>query len=157
MSTSEPGNVNVNASDPDERHQRPPGVDDATVAAVGKLSEAFEWVVRVRGRLYDAHQMTGHADFLLEDAARMLEEAGHRELAQRLREEIVGRNLLEGRWTFQIVEEFDDGYYQPLAELEREVRDALVDGRRHVYESELKDARRTAGRAGHERRPGGPD
>ena len=48
----------------DERHRRPPGADDATVEAVGKVSEALEWVERARGRLYDFHQMMGHADAL---------------------------------------------------------------------------------------------
>jgi hypothetical protein len=37
--------------------------------------------------------------------------AGHAELAEKLDREIVGRNVIEGRWTFQIVEDYDDGYY----------------------------------------------
>ena len=39
----------------------PDGASDALVAAVGKVSEALEWVERARGRLYDFHQMMGHA------------------------------------------------------------------------------------------------
>jgi hypothetical protein len=54
-----------------------------------------------------------------------------------------------------VVEEFDDGYYRPVTAVEAEVRGALVGGRRHVYEAELKEARRTAGRPHHERRPTG--
>ena len=34
-----------------------------------------------------------------------------------------------------------------------DVRDALLDGRRHVWESEMKDRRRSRGRPGHEARP----
>jgi len=30
-------------------------------------------------------------------------------VAERLATELVGRNVLPGRWTFQVVEEFDDG------------------------------------------------
>jgi len=74
-------------------------------------------------------------------------------VADELRAEVVGRNVLEGRWTFQIVEEFDDGYYRTFADAERQVRDKLLDGRRHVYESELKERNRTHGRPGHEARP----
>ena len=133
--------------------RRPHGVDDATVAAVGKLSEALEWVERARGRLYDFHQMMGHADFLAEEAGNALAEAGHTEFAELLCSEIVGRNVLDGRWTFQIVEEFDDTYYAPFAEHERTVRDALCAGERHVYESELKERRRTAGLRHHELAP----
>jgi hypothetical protein len=139
----------------DATHDRPEGVDDATVAAAGKLSEALEWIERARGRIYDLHQMVGHADFLLDEAAEGLDEAGHHELADRLRTDLIGRNVLPGRWTFQIVEEFDDGYHRAFVELERQVRDELLGGRRHVFESELKDRRRTPGRPGHERRPDG--
>ena len=31
--------------------------------------------------------------------------------------------------------------------------DALMDGRRHVFEAEMKELRRTRGRTGHEARP----
>jgi hypothetical protein len=140
---------------PPRAHRRADGVDDDTVAAVGKLSEALEWIERARGRLYDFHQMMGHADFLVEEAAERLTRSAHEELAQRLRTEIIGRNVLEGRWTFQVVEEFDDLYYAEVVRHERAVRDELLDGRRHVYEAELKEARRTRGLRGHESTPGG--
>src|SRR5688572_18882490 len=61
----------------DDDHRRPPGIDDTTVEAAGKLSEALEWVERARGRLYDFHQMMGRADLLMEDAADALADAGH--------------------------------------------------------------------------------
>ena len=140
---------------PDRAHQRPEGADDATVAAAGKLSEALEWIERARGRLFDFHEMVGHADFLLDEAASGLEEAGHHRLADRLRTDLIGRNVLPGRWTFQVVEEFGDGYYAEFVGIERQVRDELLDGRRHVFEAELKERRRTPGRPGHESRPTG--
>lgn len=138
---------------PDPAHQRPPGVDDATVEAVGKVSEALEWLERARGRLYDFHQMLGHLDLQMGEAAEMLRSAGHTELADRLEREVVGRNVLDGRWTFQVVEEFDDLYYGPIREVEQAVRDQLMEGRRHVFESEMKERRRTHGAPGHEARP----
>jgi hypothetical protein len=138
---------------PDDAHRRPPGVDDATVAAVGKVGEALEWLERARGRLYDFHQMLGHLDLLMGEAAGMLGDAGHAELAELLERDVVGRNVLDGRWTFQIVEEFEDLYYLPIRAAEQRVRDELTGGRRHVYEAEMKERRRTHGRAGHEARP----
>lgn len=137
----------------DPAHERPPGADDATVSAVGKLSEAWEWIERARGRLYDFHQMMGHSDLLMGEAADELEEAGHTEHAETLRREIVGRNVIEGRWTFQVVEEFDDDYYGPVRAIERSVRDDLMGGRRHVFEAEMKEQRRTKGKPGHEPAP----
>jgi hypothetical protein len=137
----------------DERHTRPAGASDELVEAVGKVSEALEWVERARGRLYDFHQMMGRADLVLGEAADALADAGATEQAELLRTEMVGRNVLDGRWTFQIVEEFDDLYWEALRRTERQVRDDLMDGKRHVFESEMKDDRRSSGRAGHERRP----
>ena len=67
--------------------------------------------------------------------------------------ELVGRNVIEGRWTFQIVEAYDDDYYATFRELEKAARDALVGGRRHLYEAEMKEERRTGGEPGHEARP----
>ena len=137
----------------DSRHRRPAGATDATVAAVGKASEALEWLERARGRLYDFHQMLGHLDLLLGDAVEMLRSAGHDELADVVDREIIGRNVLDGRWTFQIVEEFEDTYYEPVRAAEKRLRDELLDGRRHVYEAEMKEQRRTAGEPAHEARP----
>jgi hypothetical protein len=121
--------------------------------ACGKASEALEYVIRVRGHLYSAHQLTGRADFLFEEAADLLDEAGEDGDAQRLREEIVGRNLLDGRWTFQIVEEFDDVYFSVVEAAVRELEARHTGGRRHAHEAELKELRRTKGEPGHEAQP----
>ena len=75
------------------------------------------------------------------------------ELAARLREELIGMNVLAGRWSFQVVEDFDDTYWTTARELERAVREEVTGGRRHVYEAELKQRRRTHGRPGHEATP----
>ncbi len=137
--------------------RRPAGVDDGTVAAVGKLSEALEMIEQLRGQLYGLHRLTGSADLALGDACELLSKAGHEELAKRLEQELVGRNVLAGRWTFQVVEEFDDGYYADFKRLEQLVRDELMQGRRHVYEAEMKADRRSAGRPGHEATPDSDD
>lgn len=138
---------------PDDAHTRPDGVDDATVEALGSLSEALEVMEHARGLLYGFHRLTGKADFTLGEAAGKLRDAGHTELADRIERELVGRNVIEGRWTFQIVEDFDDGYYALFRELEREARERLAGGRRHLFEAELKEQRRTHGEPGHEARP----
>ena len=133
--------------------RRPPGVSDAAVAAAGLLSETLEVVEELRGHLYALHRLTGKADFKLDDAARLLREAGADDLADEVAQDLIGRNVLAGRWTFQVVEEYDDGYYATLRDLERRGRERLVAGRRHVAEAELKSRRRTPGRPGHEAAP----
>jgi hypothetical protein len=133
--------------------RRPEGIDDETVEAVGVVSEALEFVERARGQLYTFHQLLGHADLVLGEACDKLREAGHEAVADRLETEVVGRNVLYGRWTFQIVEEFDDNYWTVFRDHERRVREELQQGARHVFESDMKDRRRTRGEPGHERRP----
>lgn len=128
-------------------------MNDHSVMAAGKMSEALESLDRARGHLYSFHQLVGKTDFLLDEVLEELDELGEEELAERLRTDLVGRNVIHGRWTFQIVEDFDDNYWEVFREHERVLRERLVDGQRHVYESQLKERRRTHGRAGHESRP----
>ena len=140
-------------SRPDEDHRRPSGVDDATVEALGKLSEALEVVEEARGLLYAFHRRCGTADLTLGEAVDQLRAAGHTDLADRLDRDLVGRNILHGRWSFQVVEEYDDGYYALFRELEQAARVELVAGRRHLFEAEMKEDRRTDGLPGHEATP----
>jgi len=144
----------VTEPDPErDLDRRPAGATDAAVEAAGVMSETLEVVEELRGHLYALHRLTGKADFKLDDAVRLLRDAGADDLADEVATDLIGRNVLAGRWTFQVVEEYDDGYYATLRDLERRVRDRLVAGRRHVAEAELKAARRTPGRPGHEAVP----
>jgi hypothetical protein len=139
---------------PDPAHRPPAGVDEATVVAVGKVTAALEVADHARGYLYGFHRLIGRADNELQEALDQLEDAGHGDLADAVRAEVVGRNAIHGRWTFQIVEDFDDGYWTSFREADRVVRERLLGGRRHVYESTMKERNRTHGRRGHEARPG---
>ena len=134
---------------PAPEHRRPEGVDDKTVEALGKLSEALEVVENARGYLYAFHRLTGMGDLALGEAVDELRDAGHADLADRIETELVGRNVISGRWTFQVVEEYDDGYYRLFKELEAKARDSLVLGKRHLFEAEMKEDRRTRGNPDH--------
>jgi hypothetical protein len=117
--------------------------DDLTVEALGKLSEALETIERARGHLYSMHQLTGTADFQLDEAVSLFMQAGHAKVAERIQRDLIGRNVIPGHWTFQILEAFDDGYYAEFRTVERETRTELADGRRHLYEARLKQQRHT--------------
>ncbi|MFF9409713.1 hypothetical protein ACF1B0_29945 [Streptomyces anandii] len=138
---------------PDERHQRPPGASDLTVEALGSLSKALETTERARGLLYGFHQLTGTADFELDRAVKLLRDAGHGAWADRVQREILGRNVIPGHWTFQIIEAYNSTYYEPFKSLEHAARRELADGRDHLYEAELKEVRRTYGAPDHTARP----
>lgn len=141
---------------PDADHVRPPGATDETVEALGKLSEALETVEEARGLLYAFHRRCGEADLMLGEAVDLLRGAGHTKIADHLTEDLVGRNIVEGRWSFQVVEEYDAGYYAAFREHEQAARDELVAGRQHLFEAEMKEDRRTYGRRHHEATPAGP-
>lgn len=136
-----------------EVDRRPEGLDDATVEAAGKLGEAVEWMERARGALYDFHQRCGRTDLLLGEAADLFESAGRTDIARNLRRHIVGRNVLEGRWSFQIVEEYDATYWSVVRDFHAAVRAELLGGSEHVFESEMKEDRRSPGEPHHQRRP----
>jgi len=137
---------------PDD-HERPEGASDEAVEAAGKMTEALETLERARGHLYSFHQLVGEADAYLDRILELLRACGETELEERVRTDLLGRNVAPGRWTFQLVEEFEDGYWEVFRTHERAIREALVGGRRHVYEAEMKERRRTHGRPGHESRP----
>ena len=136
-----------------DAHTRPDGVSDATIEALGKLSEAFEAIEEARGLLYAFHRRTGTGDLALGEAVDLFRHAGHVELAERLATDLLGQNMLHGRWTFQIVEEYDETYYSKFQSLEKAARDELVGGRRHIFEAETKERERTRGHPDHEALP----
>ncbi|WP_369198216.1 hypothetical protein [Streptomyces djakartensis] len=146
--------MNEHHDGPDAAHRRPRGVSDTTVQALGALSKALETTERARGHLYAFHQLTGGADFELDRAVGLLREAGHHAWADRVQREILGRNVIPGHWTFQIVEAYNDTYYEPFKAAEKEARQELAEGKDHLLEAELKEERRTGGHPDHSARPG---
>ncbi|MET7683343.1 hypothetical protein [Streptomyces sp. NPDC005423] len=149
--------MDSNPHGPDGAHQRPDGVSEETVQALGALSKALETTERARGHLYSFHQLTGTADFQVERAVELLREAGHPEWADKVQSELVGRNVIPGHWTFQIIEAYDTTYHQPFTSLEQEAVHELAAGRRHLHEARMKEARRTTGHPDHTARPGSGD
>jgi hypothetical protein len=130
-----------------------PDLDDATVEALGKLSEALEVVEHARGLLYGFHRLTGTADLALQEAVELFRDAGHTELAGDLDRELVGRNVIADRWTFQIVEDYDAGYWAAFRSFDERARTELADGDRHVFEARMKQRERTPGHPRHEAGP----
>jgi hypothetical protein len=128
-------------------------ISDDLADAVGKLTEALETADRARGHLYAFHQLTGTSDLQVGDAVAALRRCGHDDVAGRLENDLLGRNVIADRWTFQIVEDYDDNYWSVFRALEAEVRRSLTGGVRHVHEARLKEQRRTAGHPAHSAGP----
>jgi hypothetical protein len=119
------------------RH-RPPGMSDETVAALGKLSEALEVVEHARGLLYGFHRLSGTADLTLQEAAEQFRKAGHEHLAERIDTVLVGRDVVDDKWTFQLVEAYDAQYWSVFRDVELEIRQQAGLGEPHLFEAEMK-------------------
>jgi hypothetical protein len=122
-----------------EQPKRPDRLDDAAVTALGKLSEALEVVEHARGMLYAFHRLTGRADATLQKAVALMREAGLDTQADVVEECVVGRNVLPGMWTFQMVEAYDDCYWSVFRDVVNRVREEAGDPERHRYEAEMKE------------------
>ncbi|HZZ96041.1 MAG TPA: hypothetical protein VFE19_03440 [Jatrophihabitantaceae bacterium] len=129
-------------------HARPDGFDDATVDALGKLSEALEAAEDARGHLYAFHRLSGRADLDLQSAVRALRESGHERAAEIVDQVLVGRDVVPGKWTFQLVEAYDSSYLSVFRAVERSVRDALGAAPPHLAEAEMKAREQTSGTDG---------
>jgi hypothetical protein len=125
-------------------HPRPDGADDATVAALGKVSEALEAVEHARGHLYAFHRLSGTADLTLQDGVAQLRDAGHADLADLVDEVLVGRDVIDGRWTFQLVEAYDASYWSAFRDVEAHLRQE-TGVEQHTYEAELKTREQRGG------------
>jgi hypothetical protein len=130
-----------------------PDLDDTTIEALGKLSEALEVAEHARGLLYGFHRLTGTSDLTLQEAVELFRKAGHTELADDLERDLVGRNVIADRWTFQIVEDYDANYWTTFRAFDERARTELSDGDRHVFEARMKQRERTPGHPQHEAGP----
>jgi hypothetical protein len=123
-----------------------PDLDDTTV-------EALEVAEHARGLLYGFHRLTGTSDLTLQEAVELFRKAGHTELADDLERDLVGRNVIADRWTFQIVEDYDANYWTTFRAFDERARTELSDGDRHVFEARMKQRERTPGHPRHEAGP----
>jgi hypothetical protein len=126
-------------------HPRPAGLTDEQVAAAGKVSAAFEVIENARGLLYAFHRMSGKADLSLQEAVADLRDCGHAALADEIDQVLIGRDVIPGSWTFQIVEGYDAHYYEVFKAVADKVRRDVGGGMPHVFEAEMKVAEQTDG------------
>jgi len=120
--------------------QRPADASDEVVVALGKLSKALEVVEEARGLLYGFHRRSGTADLTLQEAVQALRDAGQDDTAQLVADVLIGRDVIPGCWTFQLVEQYDAQYWQPFRSVEAHVRQRLAGGTAHLYEAEMKQS-----------------
>ena len=115
---------------------RPPtDLSDAETEALHHVELGVEWLRRAHGDLLAFHHEIGHAMDHLAEAEVDLREAGRTELADALRDEFLPRGVLDdGRWSYEVLESYEEAFMAPLCGFEEEARERIADGHRHVAE-----------------------
>ncbi len=127
--------------------RQPPDMSEAEVEALHHVELAVEWLRRAHGDLVAFHHEVGHAMDHLADAEDGLRDAARTELADELRDDFLPRGVLDdGRWSYDVLESYEDTFFEPLCAYEDETRDRLAAGQRHVAEREQeREWKRRAG------------
>ena len=103
--------------------------------ALHRVELGVEWLHRAHGDLVEFHHKTGHAMDHLADAEAQLRACGHTDLADALRDEYLPRGVIdEGRWSYDVLESYQDGFLSALTDFEERARGEVADGQRHVTE-----------------------
>ena len=95
-----------------------PDIDDETESALHELELGIEGLRKAHGYLVQFHHVTGHAMEHFNEAESHLRDAGHDELADHIRDEILPCGVLGGdRWTYELVESFETGFLLDIEDL----------------------------------------
>ncbi|WP_049922974.1 hypothetical protein [Halopiger djelfimassiliensis] len=121
---------------------------DTECAALHEVELGLEWLQRAQGCLLEFHHATGHGMDHLREAETRLRESGHDELADSIRDDLLPHGVVdEDRWSYDVLENFQETLLAETTGVERRVRDELADGKRHVPERRQERAwKRRAGR-----------
>ncbi len=103
--------------------------------ALHTVELGVEWLHRAHGNLVEFHHKTGHAMDHLAEAEQQLRAAGHTNLADALRDQYLPRGVIdEGRWSYDVLESYQEGFLDDLVAFEERAREDIADGHRHVTE-----------------------
>ena len=110
-------------------------LSESELEALHEVELGLEWLQRAQGELIEFHHATGHGMDHLNDAESLLRTSGHDELADGLARELLPHGVVDGdRWSYDVLESFQDTVLAETEGFERRVRAELVDGERHVRE-----------------------
>jgi hypothetical protein len=110
-------------------------LDEAERQALHSVELGVEWLHRAHGDLVEFHHEVGHAMDHFAEAEARLRDCGHTALADALRDECLPRGVIDGdRWSYDVVESYQEGFLADLTAFEERARGVVADGDRHVAE-----------------------
>jgi hypothetical protein len=111
--------------------------------ALHEVELGVEHLHRAHGHLVSFHHSTGRAMDHLAAVEDLLRETGHDALADHLRDEHLPRGVVPpcdgdestaGRWSYDILEKFQETFLNDLVAFGERVSERVADGRRHITE-----------------------
>jgi hypothetical protein len=122
-------------SDADGESEPATALSDTECEALHEVELGLEWVQRAQGYLLEFHHATGHGMDHLSRAEELLRATGNDDLADAIRTELLPQGVVdEDRWSYDVLENFQNGLLAETRSLEGRVRRELADGERHVRE-----------------------
>ena len=121
-------------------------LEEGEIDALHEVEVGTEWLQRAHGHLLAFHHAVGHGMDHFETAEYVLRGEGHDELADELRDDLLPLGVLDGTWSYGVVEAYQEGLLPATLDYEERLREELADGERHV--AERRQRRRWRERAG---------
>ncbi|MFD1563383.1 hypothetical protein ACFR99_07470 [Haloarchaeobius amylolyticus] len=110
-------------------------LSERELEALHEVELGLEWAQRAQGYLLEFHHATGHGMDHLYRAETHLRATGHDDLADTIRDDLLPHGVVdEDRWSYDILETFQESLLVETRALEHRVRQELADGQRHVRE-----------------------
>lgn len=125
----------------DER-SRPEDLTETEREALHQVELGTERLHRAHGHLVAFHHNTGRGMDHLASAETLLRECGHPDLADELRDEHLPRGVVEGcgdetpagRWSYDVLEDFQESFLEAVVAFSERVTEQVGDGLRHAHE-----------------------
>lgn len=130
-------------------HLRHKTVNETDRNSLHEVELCVERLHRAHGHLVVFHHNIGRGMNHLAAAEQRLRESGHQDFADTIRDDYLPRGVIagdgspdpiDGRWSYDILETFEDVFLTDILDYGREIRECLSGGTRHVAERELERA-----------------
>jgi len=122
-------------ADTDAESEPATALSETELEALHEVELGLEWAQRAQGCLLEFHHATGHGMDHLCRAEAQLRAAGHDDLADAIRDDLLPHGVVdEDRSSYDILEHFQESLLAETRALEQRVRRELADGKRHVRE-----------------------
>lgn len=113
------------------------------IEALHQLQLGKEHIRKAYGQLLGCHHEVGRGMNKIKKATEILEDCEREDLSEEVGS-IVPANATSDRWTWEIVDDFEDNLLEDVLKTDKEVREELADGQRHINEEQMENMRKSS-------------